>query len=196
MRRDDFLDRVLPGEITLLKKIAPCDIEGERWLKKTWIDHGCSKDTELRPVPILMSNAVIEQLNTVCMEKRVPRDAFIDCALSFFIERLYEAVIVIKNPRTTRDLVGQIADVLNDSREEVGNAEQQRFIAETVQEWWGRRNLEPLSDDFYKMRLSFDAARVTEEQAMLEALDLFSSDDPAATLARLEQDDSEAGSSS
>ena len=69
----------------------------------------------------------------------VPRDAFVDCALSFFTTRLREAVIVIKDPRTQNDLVGKIAVVLNDDREDLKGSDEKLFIVETVREWHEER---------------------------------------------------------
>ncbi len=196
LRRDDFLDRALPGEIALLQSIPACDEEGERWLKKTWVEHGAMRDSQLHPVPILLSKNVIEQLNSACAEKRVPRDAFLDCVLTFFIERLYEAVIVIKNPRTTRDLMWQISDVLTDTREELTDRDRDGFIKEAVDEWCDARYLVPFCHDFYRDRLFFDAERVANEKSMLESLDIFRDDDPAPKIARLTHNDSDAGSQS
>ena len=189
MRRDDFLDRTLPGEILMLQGIPACDAEGERWLKKTWVDHGSNSDTELHPVPILLSDTVIAQLNAACIEKRVPRDAFIDCALNFLIERIYESVVVIKNPRTTKDLVSRIANVLNDPRDEIEEQDRQGHITETLNEWSVSRNLASFSDDFYKIRLSFNAARVDQEKNMFEAFNLLLSDDTETSKPKLDHDD-------
>ena len=177
LRRDDFLDRALPGEIDLLKKIAPCDGEGERWLKRNWVDQGGSGDTELRPIPILLSVGVLDAMNNVCEEKKIPRDAFFDCALRYFVERLYEAVVVIKNPRTGRDLVSKIADQINDRREEITKKDEEAFVVETVNEWADTRKLEYFSDDYYQSNLSIDAAKVQEHNNLLELASAMASDD-------------------
>ena len=69
MRRDDFLNRTLPEEIELFQEIAPCDEEGARWLKRRWIDYERNWGTDLRPVAVLLSSSVIEQLNVACVQK-------------------------------------------------------------------------------------------------------------------------------
>jgi hypothetical protein len=181
LRRDDFLNRALPGEIDVLKKVAPCDGEGERWLKRNWIDQGSSDDTELRPIPILLSGDVLNAMNSVCEEKKVPRDAFFDCALRYFVERLYEAVVVIKNPRTGRDLVSQIAAQINDTREEITKKEEEAFVVETVNEWAGTRRLEYFSNDYYQRNLSIDAAKVQEHNMLLELASTMVSEDAKAS---------------
>ena len=170
--------------------MTPCDAEGERWLKKTWIDHGSSRDTELQAVPIQLSEEVIKQLKYVCIEKRVPRDAFLDCALRFFSARLYEAAIVIKTPRTKRDLGSQVIFVLNQPGDELEDSERQRAASEVVQEWFDCRDTEPFQDDFYEMHLSFNSTRVSEERALLESLGLSSIHDPDEALVLLEKSDS------
>ncbi|MBK6386052.1 MAG: hypothetical protein IPI20_14030 [Rhodoferax sp.] len=168
LRRDDFLNRALPGEIDILKKITPCDWEGERWLKRNWIDRGDSDDTELRAIPILLSGDVLDTMNNVCEEKKVPRDAFFDCALRYFVQRLYEAVVVIKSPRTGLDLVAQIAEQINDTREEVTEKDTEVFVVGTVNKWAKTRRLEYFSDDYYQQNLSIDASKVREHNFLLE----------------------------
>lgn len=168
IRRDDFLNRALTAEIDILESIPACDSEGAHWLKKTWVEHGPRNDRELLPVPVLLSSEVIARLNAVCSMKGVPRDAFFDCALTFFTERLYESVIVIKNPRTTKDLVSQVASIANDPNDELTDSDRRRFLADTCQEWWAHHDLVSMRDDYYKERVSFDKGRTEHEKALLE----------------------------
>ena len=184
MRRDDFLNRVLPAEIALLGKIDACDEAGEKWLKRNWLDRNDRGDSELQATSLMLSDDVLNALNAMCIEKRVPRDAFIDSALTYLTERLYEAAVVIKNPRNTRDLVGRVADVLNDPREEIDDRTRDQFVLETVNEWAEERQLHPFSDNFYSQNLSFDQARVSEERMMLEMTGLLSAPDTETVLAR------------
>lgn len=162
LRRDDFLNRSLPAEIELLKAISPCDEEGARWLKRNWVDKSGSADTELQPVPILLSSEVIELMNKACEEKKIPRDAFFDCALRYFVERIYEAALVIKTPRTELDLVAQVAFQVNDPREELTEKDRDDFIAETVKQWSAKRKLDYFSAGYYQQNLSINAAKVQE----------------------------------
>lgn len=177
IRRDSFLDRALPGEIVLLAQIQPCDFEGERWLKKTWVERWDSKDYELKPVPIFLSENVIDQINTTCLEKLVPRDAFIDCALAFFVQRLYEPAVVIKDPRTTKDTLAQLAQVFNDGRDEIEDLDRERFVSVVVQKLLDSRDIQLLDTDIYKTRLSLDAGRVATEKLTLESLSLLTNSD-------------------
>jgi hypothetical protein len=185
MRRDDFLNRVLPAEIALLGKIDACDDAGEKWLKRNWLDRNDRGDSELQATSLMLSDDVLNALNGMCVEKRVPRDAFIDSALTYLTERLYEAAVVIKTPRNTRDLVGRVADVLNDPREEIDDRTRDQFVLETVNEWAEERQLQPFSDNFYSQNLSFDQTRVSEERMMLEMTGLLSAPDTEKVLARL-----------
>jgi hypothetical protein len=170
LRGDDLLNRTLPGEIAQLEDIPPCDAEGERWLKKTWLEHfHDEKETALRPAPVTLSADVLEYLNAACEKNRVPRDAFVDCALQFLSARLYEPAIVIKNPRTTKDLARQVADVL--SQDDGSERDKDRWLIETANKWFSERGMiASMAPDFYRSRLSYDRARVEQEKQMIAAL--------------------------
>lgn len=185
MRRDDFLNRALPAEIALLGKIAACDEVGEKWLKRNWLDRNGREDSDIQPVSLMLSDDVLHALNGICMEKRVPRDAFIDSALSYLTARLYEAAVVIKNPRNTQDLVGRVADVLNDPREELDDRTRDQFLLEAINEWADERELHPFSDNFYAQNLSFDQSRVSEERMILEMAGLLAATGTEKAIAKL-----------
>jgi len=162
IRRDDFLNRALPDEIECLQSIPACDDEGERWLKKIWLERNSEWGVEFQSAPILLSDDVLAKLNQVCAEKRVPRDAFIDCTLTYFSARLYEAVIVIKKPRTSDDLVSRAAVILNDDREGIDEAEDNAAIVDEVKGRLQSWKLEALANNFYETNLSFSHTRVQE----------------------------------
>jgi len=161
LRRDDLLNRTLPGEIAQLEAISGCDDEGERWLKNTWLDHCISANDVLQAAPLILSPDVLERMNAACEIKRVPRDAFIDCALSFLTTRLYEAVLVIKNPRTTLDIAHQLIEVLSD---EDYSSEATHWLRQTAEGWCENRNFAAMDADYYRSRLSYDKARVETER--------------------------------
>ncbi len=163
IRRDDFLDRALPDELALLKTIAPCDDVGERWLKGNWVLRDRDSDHQLQAVPMLLSDTVISELNAVCAEKKIPRDAFLDCALSYFTARLHEAVIVIRKPRTKADLIARIAETLNNESEELDEKDVEQFILEDARNSVTPWKLERFSENFYSESLSINAARVEFE---------------------------------
>ena len=165
MRRDDFLNRALPAEIEILGAITPCDATGESWLKRNWLDESESQDIELQAVSLNLSESVLTSLNKVCKEKRIPRDAFIDCALTYLTTRLYEAAIVIKNPRTNQDLASDIASTY--VTEDIDDETSDQWIVEAANKWAGKRNLAAFKDDYYKERLSFDKTRVEERNFLL-----------------------------
>ena len=86
-------------------------------------------------------------------------------------ERLYEAVIVIKDPRTNKDVASQLADAFNEDDEPSDDI---RFeLLDVAKSWSHRRDLSAWRPDLYATRLSFDKARVEAEQAMLQDLDAF-----------------------
>ncbi len=162
MRRDDFLNRTLPSEVEILEKIPPCDETGESWLKRNWLAENEPQDAELQAVSLNISESVIASLNKVCKEKRIPRDAFIDCVLTYLTNRIYEAAIVIKNPRTSADLVSCVAHQHNDPIEGIDNETHSRWMLETVKGYTDKRDLTFFNDNFYQTRLSFNKARVEE----------------------------------
>jgi hypothetical protein len=168
LRRNDFLDRVLPGEIAMLQRIPACNEDGSKWLKRHWIGNTNPKDFQIEQVPILLSETVLESLNSTCVEKKVPRDAFLDCVLCFLTERLLEAVVVIKNPRTDRDLVSKIAFQMNDEREELTDKDRKEIILKTIEEHANLNAWEKFADNFYQERLSFDTARVEKDSLWME----------------------------
>lgn len=169
IRRDDFLDRALPDEIDLLKTISPCDDVGELWLKSNWVVQD-SDDIELHPVPLLLSDEVVEALNAASAEKRIPRDAFLDCALSYFTARLHEAVIVIRKPRTSADLVARIAETLNPPNDLLDEADQNRYIVEDARECVTEWKLERFAEGFYASQLSIDSRKVEREKLRIDLL--------------------------
>lgn len=176
LRRDDLLDRILPEETQRLGAMTACDAAGAHWVKANWVTAWAGEDAELQPVPVMLSDQALEQLNTTCAEKGVPRDAFFDCVLTYLTQRLYEAVIVIKRPRVTRDLVSRMHDVLHEQDidgYEPSNRDQQQWILDEVEKWDQERNLTALSDSFYSDRLCYTEARIRSERELLESLDLF-----------------------
>ena len=165
-RRDTYLNRVLPGEIALLEEIPACDEEGFQWLKKTW--HG--KDGPLRNeetihVAITLDQEVIDRLNTTCEIKRVPRDAFFHCFLEFITTRLYQAAVVIKDPRTTKDVASDIADVMSD--DDINERDRNSFLLEVAQKLYDHKQLAVLHHNYYSGMLSYDKQRVDSENFLL-----------------------------
>ncbi|MCX7169765.1 MAG: hypothetical protein NTY41_05575 [Proteobacteria bacterium] len=172
LRRDDLLNRILPGEIEILAAIPACDAAGSRWIKQRWVTmrEWGTGDLELVNVPVLLLSDVVDNLNTICAEKGVPRDAFLDCFLQYLTTRLHDTALVIKNPRTSLDLGSQIAAVMMD--EDIDKRTVKEHLFEVASDWIQGRSLDTWSGDFYSTRLSYDAARVEEEQLMLEAFAL------------------------
>ncbi len=167
LRLDDLLNRTLPDEIAQLEAIPACDDEGERWLKNTWLDHCISASDALQTAPLILSLDVLERMNAACEAKRVPRDAFLDCALSFLTKRLYEAVIVIKNPRTTLDIAHQLHAEIS-AYDDALDDDDLRELGQLALDWFENRGF-PTSD-YYRNRLSYDKARVDSDRMLLASL--------------------------
>lgn len=167
LRRDDLLDRVLPGELAIVEEMPACDLIGAKWVKDRWMTNWGGSDLDLMNAPVMLSAEVLEQLNRICNEKQVPRDAFFDCFLQFLTGRLVDAALVIKDPRTGQDIGSQLVDVMND--EELSDKETRKFLFDVTKTWMGGRATSNWDKSLYQERLHYDASRVDTERLMLEA---------------------------
>ena len=170
LRRDGLLNRLLPSEIAILEGIPPCDSVGTRWLKDRWVTMWGASDLDLTSVPVALSEDVVSKLNTVCTSKGIPRDAFLDCFLEFLSGRLVDPALVIKDPRTERDLASQIAEIVTD--DEMDDSDARAYLLDIAVGWMKGRNLTAWDRSLYEKRLSYDAKKVEDEQLLLEALEL------------------------
>lgn len=166
LRRDDLIDRVLQGEIAILDAMPACDDIGAKWLKDRWVTNWGGADLEMVSAPVMLSEKVLEHLNRACAEKKVPRDAFFDCFLQFLTGRLVDAALVIKDPRTEKDIGTEILAVMND--EELNDSEAREFLFDTAKEWMGRRATGHWGKSIYRDRLYYVKTRVELEQLMFE----------------------------
>jgi len=161
-RRDQAVNRLLPGEIALLEQIPASDDAGFHWLKNNWLgDGGQLTGEDTVHVAVTLDKEVLDRLNTACESKRVPRDAFFHCFLQFITTRLYEAAVVMKDPRTTKDVASAIADIM--SNDEYSNRDRKDFVFEVAEQLFNSRQLGILSSDYYSQMLSYDQARIDRE---------------------------------
>lgn len=169
LRRDAYVNHVLPGELTLLESMPACDEEGRRWLKQSWSGKGgLLREEDTQPVAVALAGDLLSRLNTVCDEKRVPRDAFFNCFLDFITARLYEPAVVIKDPRTNKDVASQLTDVLSDDEADEDDVRWQ--LLDVAKSWGKKRNLSSLNPEYYRERLFYDSERVQQEKELLEDL--------------------------
>lgn len=167
LRRDAYLNHVLPAELDILETINPCDEVGSSWLKRNW-SLGYSGD-QTSSVAVNLDAPVLDRLKKVCEEKLIPRDAFFDCFLEYIKTRLYEAALVIKNPRTKTDIAFQLADVFNECNEENNDDADLRIeVMQITKKWHISRNMHSLNQDFYQAHLSIDKKKVMEWQAIMD----------------------------
>jgi hypothetical protein len=95
-RRDAYLNRVLPGEVSALsEQETSCDDAGAAYL----VDQFRGSRSHRRPVTLRLDSTLIEQLNRVCLEKRVVRDLFLEYAIRFVSARIEPATMLILEPR-------------------------------------------------------------------------------------------------
>ena len=100
LRRDAFLNRVLPDELDLFGK-APANADaGEKHAKE--LTKAVARYT--KQVSLNLDTGLVERLEQVCKDKRVTRDAFLSVAIKFLSSRLAVPAMVIKSPRKTAGL--------------------------------------------------------------------------------------------
>lgn len=190
LRRDAYLNHILPGEIQILEQLPPNNDAAHQWLKSRWFgQHGQLRTDVTDFVSAMLDKPLIERLNQACDERNIPRDAFVHCVLMFLTERLIEAVLVIKNPRTTSDTFSKVAEVCyavqDDEDDERGEDEtlfDTKLALLSISSTIRARNLEPLRQDYYQRELSFPPKRLAEQKAVdaeLEELLQFSEPDEA-----------------
>lgn len=124
LRRDAFLNRVLPEELNLFDKAPANDDAGEMF--KRDLDKLLAKYT--KQVSLNLDANLVERLEQVCKDKRVTRDAFLGVAIKFLSSRLAVPAMVILNPRKTaglgeRALINKLPDyfVTNEDRDELAS---------------------------------------------------------------------------
>lgn len=88
LRRDRFLSNVLPEEIHSLSMIAANTEKGGRYLRE---HSGLSSSWEIDGVTLVKINLnldkkVVQDMNKVCTEKKVPRDVFMNNFLRFLVD--------------------------------------------------------------------------------------------------------------
>lgn len=81
LRRDAYLNSVLPGEVQLLRRLAANSAKVERFLK---MDRKVRQSSLVR-VGITLDADVVEAINGVCSSKGIPRDLFIERCLEYLI---------------------------------------------------------------------------------------------------------------
>lgn len=169
LRRDSYLNHVLPQEIDLLAEMPPNDEEGYQWLKKTWIGkYGLLQQEEVVQVAINLDSAVIDKLNQTCESRLVPRDAFFNCFLQFVTRRLFQAAVVIKDLRTNKDVASKIIEVLAD--DEIDDGDKSGDIFNIACSTFNERDMEVNDRGFYNSRLHYTRERVESDKLMIESL--------------------------
>jgi hypothetical protein len=166
LRRDDLIDRLLPGELSLLETMPPCDPVGSKWVKDRWTTMWNVTDVEMVNAPVMLSDSVLIQLNQTCMNKNIPRDAFFDCFVEYLTGRLIEPALVIKDPRTGRDLGSQVAALMMD--DDLSDMDIQRELFAVASDWIKTRNVSAWISPLYQERLSYSVERVETDRLILE----------------------------
>lgn len=170
-KRDAFLNNVLRQELIYLQEIAPCDDEGAKWLKENWRTHTSlltSDESEYLDIPIStfekpdnstentaisLSEEIIQTLNKVCEEKKIPRDAFFNLMLEFVSLRILDSARIFKNPRDNRDLIGQMSELLKEAADKLPEDLSETDYNNTITEWRNELAKEYLDDKELLLRV-------------------------------------------
>lgn len=177
LRRDAYLSHVLTGETKIIEQLPQNCEEAHQWLKNRWFgQYGRLRKDVTEFVSVMLDKPLVDRLNQACNDRRIPRDAFIHCMLMFLTERLYEAALVIKDPRTARDAFWQVAEVCHVAQDEEDDEQDDDDIRDnmklellTIGLTTRQRNLEPLRPDYYLRELSFPPeklARAKSDEAL------------------------------
>ena len=86
LRRDEYLRMQLEREIESLAKISPNSESSARYLQMTRME----RFSDRIKVGIKLPFALIERINKVCADKRVPRDLFIESFIDFLVNGWHE----------------------------------------------------------------------------------------------------------
>ena len=172
LRRNAYLNHVLPGEIQILEQLPPNNDEAHQWLKNTWYGkHGRLRTNVTEYVSVMLEKPLIDRLNQACNERRIPRDAIVHCVLMFLTKRLHDPALVIKDPRTTRDIDSMLIEATLNAKDEGidGNGEEisqvlnsMRFALNDIAITMWDINLDPLRLDYYQKELSFPPEKLAK----------------------------------
>ena len=179
LRRNAYLNHVLPGEINIIEQLPQNSEEAHQWLKYRWLgeEYGRLHKDATEFVSVMLDKPLVDRLNQVCNDRRIPRDAFVHCMLMFLTERLYEAALVIKNPRTTSDMFWQVAEICHVAQDHEDDEQPEKDTRDNMKHHLldigltiiRNRNIEPLRLDYYGRELSFPPDKLNTVKSM-EAL--------------------------
>jgi hypothetical protein len=95
LRRDAYLNRVLPAEVVALNQTGSCDDAGAAYL----VDRFRGDRSVQCQVSLRLDAQLIHTMNGVCATKRVVRDLFLENAIRFISARITPAKMLILEPR-------------------------------------------------------------------------------------------------
>ena len=173
LRRDAYLSHVLPGEIEIIEQLPQNCEEAHQWLKNRWFgQYGRLRKDVTEFVSVMLDKPLVDRLNEACNDRRIPRDAFIHCMLMFLTERLYEAALVIKDPRTVSDTHWKVAEACNDAQDDEDDEQDKDDIQDNLKSellaiglTTRQRNLEPLRADYYQRELSLPPEKLAKAKS-------------------------------
>jgi hypothetical protein len=98
LRRDAYLNQVLPDEISFLNETPARSKRGELVLRTLR-----SSEKDIVRVGITLDSEVAKRMTRVCADKHVLRDLFMQACLEHLDNVLGQAAVLMTNPGTHRD---------------------------------------------------------------------------------------------
>jgi len=92
LRRDTYLNRVLPVEVSYLNNLPVNSVSGELNLRN-------SRSSNLVKLGISLDTNLVNRVNAACDTKRIPRDVFFEECIRFLTKSLHAVDDALENPR-------------------------------------------------------------------------------------------------
>ena len=92
LRRDTYLNRVLPAEVSYLNNLPVNSVSGELNLRN-------SRSSNLVKLGISLDTNLVNRVNAACDTKRIPRDVFFEECIRFLTKSLHAVDDALENPR-------------------------------------------------------------------------------------------------
>jgi hypothetical protein len=94
LRRDAYLNRMLPAELPYLQSLPANSREGEGYLYEF-------RSRDLTKLGINLDTSLVQRINALCEKKRILRNSFFESYFQFLIPRLHEAANILEDPRSS-----------------------------------------------------------------------------------------------
>ena len=153
LRRDTYLAKVLPAELAEIRSQDWAnDVAGEKYLRAS----ASLFDQVWKQVTITLPSELVDEIDSLCKEKRVPRDHLLNAILQFVTYRVLPYAIVLNQPRASMKFCGE---------DELLAAVIGWLGVESVDEY-----RETMRDEFYANELHYTEELIANIEATFQSL--------------------------